>query len=447
MKIQTIPRRLLNRHRYCLAICVATMMTVAVSGDAAAQGGLLNYLSGSSPAPSSRVSNASISNGGENFRVMNASTANVRTAADTNRSAVNRSGSVSTAAHQSSTAMRGTIGSAIQGQSSVQQVGYRSNCTSCGNNQCGGSCGNGYRAGSMGRYVSGGGWGCGSCDPYTFLRVEALYMERRGNDNFTLADDFGMDGFDYEWGTRITAGSVPDCVHGCEFTLVTPMQWDMTGSRVDPSAGINTLLVTRPPLAVNDLSSFYNATGQRQTYTADYWSLEANKTLVGWDVAKLLLGARYIDYDEDYGYTTRNNVGQTGLMKSSTDNQLFGAQIGMDLLYPVARFLYTDFRARAGAYLNFADSDMQIYNNGSTIVNNRDDDAQLAGVFELGTGLRYNLGQSLSVHGGTEMWYLTGLATAPDQFQSVVRPSLGRNIEVDDDIFFYGLKFGVELRY
>jgi hypothetical protein len=272
-------------------------------------------------------------------------------------------------------------------------------------------------------------------------------MERRGDNRFTLADDFGMSGFDFEWGTRITIGSVPDCVHGCEFTLVTPMEWDMTGSLVDAGAGINTLLSTGGSLVPADLSAFNNATGQRQTYAAEYWSLEGNKTLIGWDVAKLLIGARYIDYDEDYGYTTRNNAGQTGVIRSSTDNQLFGAQIGMDLLYPVARHLYTDLRARAGAYLNFADADINIVNNGSTIIRNGDEDEEIAGMFELGMGLRYNLGQALSVRGGTELWYLTGVATVPDQYNGVVTQNTGRNIRMDEDIFFYGLSFGAELRY
>ncbi len=459
MKIQTITRRLLNRRRLLVAFCVATMTTVGIGSTANAQtGGLMQYLTqprGSNAQTAQQATRqGSISNGGQNFRVVSASTANVRTAADSNRPA----SSVQKAGGANDTQLRGPIGSAIQGQATVQQTSYGSGCTSCPTGQCGSACGGSCNSGSCGGsvggfsggaggYVSGGGWGCGSCQPYQFASVEALYMERRGDNRFTLADDFGMSGFDFEWGTRITIGSVPDCVHGCEFTLVTPMEWDMTGSLVDAGAGINTLLSTGGSLVPADLSAFNNATGQRQTYAAEYWSLEGNKTLIGWDVAKLLIGARYIDYDEDYGYTTRNNAGQTGVIRSSTDNQLFGAQIGMDLLYPVARHLYTDLRARAGAYLNFADADINIVNNGSTIIRNGDEDEEIAGMFELGMGLRYNLGQALSVRGGTELWYLTGVATVPDQYNGVVTQNTGRNIRMDEDIFFYGLSFGAELRY
>ncbi|QDT13095.1 hypothetical protein [Planctomycetes bacterium K23_9] len=451
MKIQTITRQLLQRQHHLAVVCIATMMSVVASGDISAQTANIQYgnantnnlLGYVNQAPTAKTTSAGqmLSNGGQDFRVMSASAANVRTAADSSRKS-----SVQTAGGRTASNMRGMIGSAVHGQSDVQQVACTSGCNSCGSSSCGGSCGT-YRAGSMGKYVSGGGWGCGSCTPYKFLKIEGLFMERRGDSRFTLADDFRMNGFDFEFGMRITAGAVPDCVHGCEFTFTGPMEWDMSGSRTDSTAGINTLLATRPPLAPGNLSAFYNATGQRQNYTADYWSMEANKTLIGWDVAKLLIGARYIDYDEAYGYTSRNNTGQTGLIHSTTDNQLFGAQVGMDLLYPVARFLYTDFRARAGAYVNMADADVNIINNGSTIVRNHDDKAELAGVFELGGGLRYNLGESLSVRGGTEMWYLSGLATVPDQFTNVVTPNLGRRIRIDESVFVYGVSFGAEIRF
>ncbi len=37
---------------------------------------------------------------------------------------------------------------------------------------------------------------------------------------------------------------------------------------------------------------------------------------------------------------------------------------------------------------------------------------KLAGVFEVGSGIRYQLGQMLSVRAGVELWYLDGMATA-----------------------------------
>ena len=69
-----------------------------------------------------------------------------------------------------------------------------------------------------------------------------------------------------------------------------------------------------------------------------------------------------------------------------------------------------------------------------------------AGVFEVGSGFRYQLGQALSIRGGFELWYIAGLATAPDQVRRVITPQTGRNIRIDDDVFFYGLTLGAEIR-
>ena len=343
MKIPTIKRLFKRRDGRLLAPCVAMLLAVAFNGHAAAQeSGLLKYLSQASPARSS-TGPATIQNKGSNYRVLSSAAANVRTAADSTRPAVRKAG-----------AMRGRIGSAIQAggiqpaspANSVKQVAFRKNCNSCGTSNCGGSCGGGsYRAGSMGQYISGGGFSCGStCAPYRFASVDVLHLERNGQERFTLSPNFVMDDFDFETTARVTVGYVPDCVHGCEFSFTGPIDWDRFGSATSATGGLGTLLIPGNPVAASDLSAFNtNSNFQSQTHTADYWSVEANKTLIGWDVVKLLVGARYIDYEEEYLYFSQNTAGQSGLLQSSTDNQLFGGQVGLELLYPVGRFAYADF--------------------------------------------------------------------------------------------------------
>ena len=210
----------------------------------------------------------------------------------------------------------------------------------------------------------------------------------------------------------------------------------------------------------------------------DYYSIDASKTYNGWEVAKLLIGGRYIDYSEDYNYagtmvtTTEqfpfgvappaSTVTDTENIQelSSVENRLVGLQVGMDLLYPIGRFAYTDMRFRAGAYANFAESDFAQQNvrtvatvdsSGATPVTDRtdvinssnsDDDVDIAGLFEFGSGIRYQVGELLSFRVGAEIWYLTNVASATD---NVINPS--GQIIIDEDIFFAGLSFGSELRW
>ena len=269
-------------------------------------------------------------------------------------------------------------------------------------------------------------------------------MERSGNERFTLSPNFGMSGWDYEWGGRVTIGSVPDCVHGYEIGFTGVLDWDMAGSI--SGAGINTLLSPAAPFVAANISEFSNATFQSQTYNAEYWSIEANRTLVGWDVAKLLAGMRYISYDEDYNYFSQGTAG-TGLLRSNVENQLIGIQGGMDLLYPISKHGFTDFRARVGGFVNLGESQFQVLNAGNLQVSNASDDEEIAGVFEMSTGVRYQLGPALSIRGGVEIWYLTGIGSAVDQFSSAIFPAAGSRTILDDDVLMTGISFGADLRY
>ncbi len=190
-------------------------------------------------------------------------------------------------------------------------------------------------------------------------------------------------------------------------------------------------------------------TASAQTFRAEYWSVEASKTLVGWDIAKLLYGLRYIDYDERFSYVSQNAT-QNGSLRSSVDNRMLGVQLGLDLLYPISKHAYTDFRGRLGGFVNFAESDVRFVNNGAVVslVSNFDDKNNLAGVIDLGGGLRYQLGQMLSVRAGVELWYMTHVASANDQLSYVVSPTTtGRSLRNKSEVLFTGISLGAELRY
>jgi hypothetical protein len=253
-----------------------------------------------------------------------------------------------------------------------------------------------------------------------------------------------MDDFDIEWAPRVTIGSVPDCVTGYEVSFTGQFNWDRAGALSSSFGGINTLLGAVPPVTPANLSSFTNAIFQSQTYKARYWSAEGNRTLVGWDVAKLLYGIRYLEYDERYNYFSQTAT-ESGLLQSAVDNQLLGLQVGSDLLYPICKNGYTDFRARGGVFVNFADAEARVFNAGSTVAASDQSRERIAGMIELGGGIRYQLGELLSVRAGAELWYISGIATSVSQLQDGILPE--RKLRMNHDVVISGFSFGAQLRY
>jgi hypothetical protein len=321
--------------------------------------------------------------------------------------------------------------------------GHSMGSGACASGNCARSCNScGGYAGSSAGYL--GGASCPQCESYWYGSIDILSMGREGDRRFSVSSNFLMSGFDDEWAPRITIGMVPDCVHGYELSFTGSFQWDRQGVLVDPAGGIGTLLVPVAPVQSSDLSAFQNATAKAQFYTSEYWSLEASNTMVGWDVAKLLCGFRYIDYDEKFSVFSQNAT-EVGFLGTDLDNQMLGFQVGMDLLYPICERTYTDLRARAGAYANFIDLDLRVVNDGALTALLVDDSIELAGQFELGSGIRHQFSQCFSIRAGFEVWYLTGIASAKDQLRNGILGN--RSVQAEDDFWITGWNLGAEFRY
>ncbi len=331
-----------------------------------------------------------------------------------------------------------------------------SGCQSCGTS-CGGSCGGSYcrRRGDVCTPrgfgyspFSGYGHPCAPCAPYWYGTAEVLYMKRDTNERFSLTNDYTLGDYDYEPGARVTIGRVPDCVHGYELSYTGRLEWDRAFGLTSAAGALDSQLEAGVPLLPTDVSAFDSPVFlSAQAYTTEYWSVEGSRTMTGWDVARLLVGVRYLEYDERYAFVSQNAT-ESGFFGSATDNQLFGIQTGLDLLYPISRNGYTDFRSRIGGFINFAESEVRLINAGTVHINNFDDTERFAGVFELGGGVRYYFGQLLSIRAGAEVWYLTGIAKANGQFGNVVSPRVtGVNTRAKSDLLISGLSVGAELRF
>ncbi|QEF97588.1 hypothetical protein Mal15_16290 [Stieleria maiorica] len=436
----------LRRHA-ARVLAIAAAATIAVGGaTASAQTGLVGTLGAGQPTPSEATAGypagaAAMFTPGT--KILSAS--DVPTAADVRPGRL-APGSI---AH----AVGGDFASADS--AGVAQVGYA--CQSCMQHSCNGACGGYGMSGYGGQSMA-----CGvPCDPYYYVIVEAMYMERNGEDGFSLTQNERMDDFGFEWMPRITFGTLPNCVNGYEFTFTGPTEWNRSLRVVDTNSpgNIDSFLFDGdgPPTTANPhpqnfdgsfLDPFQDANLQTQFYNTEYWSAELNKTIVGWDVAKVLFGGRLIRVEEDFGYASQKDIfASSADLTAGTENTMVGLQLGLDLLNPLTQNLYTDLRARIGVHYNFADSEIRLRNQGTTVLSTSRDDDDFCGVFDVGLALRYQLGEILSIRGGGEVLYITNTALVPGQIDAAVTNALGSRIDMNDGLLFYGGTFGIELRY
>lgn len=462
MNIRLIHSAIRRQAAKVLVIAAATGLTTFSGGDASAQSGLVSQFAnnGSATSSAANLTQAAIFDPGT--RVVSASS--VRTAADlapqqlAPGAIIQAVGSVDgdiATANALNTVLVGHSCRSCQ-QSSCNGNCYAGSCSSgtCGSRSCG-TCGNGYCG--DGRPLANP---CGTaCNPYSYVIVEGLYMDRRGESRFSLTRNTSIGDFDFDWAPRVTFGYVPNCTNGWEFTWIGEFQWERNLTVVDPNGNLNTILFDGDgepdPNVQNDnnfdgtfLDPLFNSNIQIHRYISKYWSGEINKTLVGWDVVKLLYGGRYIRIEEDLYYAGAKDIfNSTADVLSNVDNNMIGGQVGIDILYPIAKHFSTDMRGRAGAYINFAESNVIMRNQGAAVLRTPGDDYQLAGVFEFGGGVRWHLGERFSIRAGGEFWYITGIATAPNQLRPAVTPAWGFPIDTKEDIFLYGANLGAEFRF
>lgn len=335
------------------------------------------------------------------------------------------------------------------------------NCgsSSCRSGTCGtlgsknGLSGPGVDLGGRPRLGAGGNV-CGpTCTPYSYASVDALYMKHDDLNSFGSPAPFNLGDFDYELGVRVTLGMVPDCHNGYEVSFLGPFQWGSSNQLTSAANDIDAALVAGLPIAVAGLSTFFDADFASQNLEAELMSFELNRTMIGWDVIKLLYGMRYIQYDEDFLYTSRRTIAGPpgapgiGILASRAENRMIGGQVGIDMTYPLTCRLWSDMRARAGAFANFAENRFQLTNNNALQIFNEADDVGLAGMIEFGGGLRYHLTNNFHIRGGGEIMYVTEVATALEQFGPVMTPGTGREIDAGDSFFLFGFSVGAEMKF
>lgn len=285
----------------------------------------------------------------------------------------------------------------------------------------------------------------GGCDLRWYGSAEALYWRRENDERFGLSQGTRLQPFDYDWAGRVTIGRMLDCVNGYEISYVGPFQWDRQSSRT--GTGLQSKLNADSPYTAADISAFNNATLHQQAYRARMNSLEFNKRCWAWDVFSTLIGVRVVDYREDYIFRSINPVIGTGYYQDEARNIMVGPQIGGDWMQPFGLRTLVGFKGKAAALANFNRNQVFMSNGGLVKVDSYDDTLDIAGLFELGTYVKYSITPSIRVQAGYDLWYMPGVATVPGQGLNHVNPDTGIKSRSDEELFIQGGSFGAQILF
>jgi hypothetical protein len=126
---------------------------------------------------------------------------------------------------------------------------------------------------------------------------------------------------------------------------------------------------------------------------------------------------------------------------------MVGVQIGGDLFFPTSLLTTISLKGKAGAFANFASREMRLVDSIGTALVNGNDDVNLAGLFEIGANMHYQLTPSVRLSGGYEVWYLPGMATEAGQRPNLLNNNSASIVDSDDDVIFHGFNMGAQLLF
>lgn len=205
----------------------------------------------------------------------------------------------------------------------------------------------------------------------------------------------------------------------------------------------------------------------RVLYSSDMNNLEANLRIMGrpmrdrlalqpngsWvqygsssRLTSMLIGLRGMSINEllQFSGIFEDDVRNRGFYQVKTSNDLFGVQIGGELVDSYTNWSW-GFRTKAGGLFNFSSRDSfldTLSNNVPEVRDQQLDGENLAVVVEAGMVATYHLRPNLVARLAYDAMYITGIATAPQNLR------LGAEFpryEVTGDAIFHGMSVGFEM--
>jgi hypothetical protein len=292
---------------------------------------------------------------------------------------------------------------------------------------------------------------CG-CQPRLSATTEALFLHlRRGDSRDLVFDDVSGDpvlgtedlNLGMTAGPRLSLRYTFRSAGTLELSYFGFHHWD------DAVTAQGTDRLSLPAPLAPFTEDYTGATAMTTSLSADIHNAEVNviRPLADSDLS-ILAGFRYLNLDERFGLRSVDLQDGTSDMSVSTDNNLFGCQLGALLQRQFNQF-GLEVLGKAGIFGNDAQQSafMADVNNTSILRDSHDRGGRVAFVGEFGVAGTYQFNPALTCRVGYNIFWLQGVARATDQLDFGDTAESGTQLRSDGEAFLHGVSVGLEGRW
>lgn len=304
---------------------------------------------------------------------------------------------------------------------------------------------------------------CGNCYnlcPCNYFWAEGLILSRDNQSrNRPLALDVNTDetlrgtgDLDLDWAGGYRIGY---CTRVCDCLSAELVYFSVFDNSDADRVALNDGLILPGDLGlqVNNFG-FADTVGVR--YSSDLQSAEANlvqccccRDCCGGQSIELITGFRFLDLDENFGITAFDSAESTSAYRVSTDNDLYGTQIGAR--YRICRGSWNwEATGKTGIYANHMTQEQAPiidFPNFEFRSGRSSDETDVAFVSDLNLTAIYQLNCVWGARIGYNVIWLEGVALAPDQIDFTNTQRSGRQLVDGGGVFLHGVNVGLEARW
>ncbi len=160
-----------------------------------------------------------------------------------------------------------------------------------------------------------------------------------------------------------------------------------------------------------------------------------------------LLGFRYFNLQDKLFITFTDNQTGSSAYNISAYNNLFGGQLGGRVQQACGNWSY-DLTGKAGVYGNVIRSSQNVSDfGGFTLRNTSNSGEQVAFIGDLELNGNYQFTPTWSLRGGYQVFWIEGLALAPNQLDFTDTPTSGTTLNKTGGLFMHGAHAGLMAKW
>jgi hypothetical protein len=159
-----------------------------------------------------------------------------------------------------------------------------------------------------------------------------------------------------------------------------------------------------------------------------------------------LIGFRYFNLQDKLFLTFTDNQSGVSTYNISAYNNLFGGQIGGRIWQSCGNWSY-DLTGKAGVYDNVIRSSQNVFDVDATLRDTKTSGNQIAFIGDIEFNANYQFTPTWSLRGGYQVFWIEGLALAPNQLDFTNTATSGTNLDKTGGMFMHGAHAGLMAKW